>query len=289
MTPMTPMTPMTRKTRRPPADGARPAAAAPPADGERIHKVLARAGLGSRREIERLIAARRVCVNGQPAVAGQPVRPGDRVQIDGGAAIRIEAPVEPLRVLAYNKPAGVVCTRRDPEGRPDVFADLPRMKRGRWINVGRLDINTSGLLLFTNHGELAHRLMHPRYHIDREYAVRIYGEVDRAMLERLRSGVLIEGEQSHFDDITVGEGEGANQWYYCVVQRGRHREVRRLWESQGVQVSRLIRVRFGNVMLPTDLRAGRTVELGGMLLADLCALVGLHPAAVADGTGPRRP
>ncbi|MGE0483314.1 MAG: pseudouridine synthase [Gammaproteobacteria bacterium] len=276
-------------TRRPTPDGGRPPGATRPDGGERIQKVLARAGVGSRREIERLIAAGRVCVNGLPASAGQPVRAGDRVQIDGGATIRIETPVEPLRVIAYNKPAGVVCTRHDPEGRPDVFADLPRMKRGRWINIGRLDINTSGLLLFTNHGELAHRLMHPRYHVDREYAVRIYGEVDRAMLERLRSGVEVEGERSRFDDISVGEGEGANQWYYCVVQRGRHREVRRLWESQGVQVSRLIRVRFGNVMLPTDLRAGRTVELGGMLLADLCALVGVDPAVAADGTGPRRP
>ncbi|MCP5201322.1 MAG: rRNA pseudouridine synthase [Gammaproteobacteria bacterium] len=279
---------MTRKTRRPAPDGAR-APAAPAPDGERIHKVLARVGVGSRREIERLIAAGRVRVNGQPASAGQPVRPGDRVQIDGGATIRIEAPAEPLRVLAYNKPAGVVCTRRDPEGRPDVFADLPRIKHGRWINIGRLDINTSGLLLFTNHGELAHRLMHPRYHIDREYAVRVYGEVERAMLERLRTGVLVDGEESHFDDIAVGEGEGANQWYYCVVQRGRHREVRRLWESQGVQVSRLIRVRFGNVMLPTDLRAGRSVELGGLLLDDLCALVGLDARSAADGTRSRRP
>ncbi|MEQ8662096.1 MAG: pseudouridine synthase, partial [Gammaproteobacteria bacterium] len=165
---------------------------------------------------------------------------------------------------------------------------LPGMRHGRWINIGRLDINTSGLLLFTNHGELAHRLMHPRFRIDREYAVRVYGEVDQAMLARLRAGVEIEGEESHFDDIAVGEGDGANQWYYCVVQRGRHREVRRLWESQGVQVSRLMRVRFANVMLPTDLRAGRSVELGGTLLDDLCRLVDLAPGAGHRGGRPTR-
>ncbi|MEQ8235021.1 MAG: pseudouridine synthase [Gammaproteobacteria bacterium] len=156
------------------------------------------------------------------------------------------------------------------------------------INIGRLDINTSGLLLFTNNGELAHRLMHPRYRIDREYAVRVFGEVDQAMLARLRAGVEIEGEAAHFDDIVVGEGDGANHWYYCVVQRGRHREVRRLWESQGVKVSRLMRVRFANVMLPTDLRAGRSIELGGALLEDLCRLVDLTSGAARHGGRPAR-
>ena len=260
-------------------------------DGERIHKALARAGWGSRREIERLVAAGRIRVNGRKAEPGCQVRPGDRIQLDGGPMRRLEPPGDALRVLAYNKPVGEVCTRRDPEGRPDVFAGLPRLRHGRWINIGRLDINTSGLLLFTNHGELAHRLMHPRYHIDREYAVRVFGEVDAAMLKRLREGVEIDGEEAHFDDIVVGEGEGANRWYYCVVQRGRHREVRRLWESQGVQVSRLMRVRFANVMLPTDLRAGRSVELGGKLLDDLCELVGIAPQGLreAGGRAARRP
>ena len=258
------------------------------ADGERIQKALARAGWGSRREIERLIAAGRVRVNGKIIIAGHKVSPGDRIQIDGGAAQRIEAASEALRVLAYNKPAGVVCTRSDPEGRPDIFAKLPGIKHGRWVNIGRLDINTSGLLLFTNHGELAHRLMHPRYRVDREYAVRIFGKVDSTVLEHLRAGVEIDGERCHFDDITVGNGDGANQWYYCVVQQGRHREVRRLWESQGVQVSRLMRVRFGNVMLPTDLRPGRTVELGGTLLDELCQLVGLAPGARPRETRTRR-
>ena len=248
--------------------------------GERIHKALARAGWGSRREIERWIEAGRIRLNGVRAETGARVVPGDRVQLDDGRMLRIAAPVQDVRVLAYNKPAGVVCTRHDPEGRPHIFEHLPRVERGRWINVGRLDINTSGLLLFTNHGDLAHRLMHPRYRVDREYAARIFGQVDDDMLARLREGVDIEGEHGHFDDIVVGEGEGANRWYYCVVQSGRNREVRRLWESQGVTVSRLMRVRFGNVMLPTDLRAGQTVELGGALRDELLRLVEL-PASTA--------
>ena len=244
--------------------------------GERIHKVLARAGWGSRREIERWIEAGRVRVNGRRAETGARVLPGDRVQLDDGRVLRVSGAAAALQVLAYNKRAGVVCTRHDEQNRPNIFEDLPRIERGRWINIGRLDINTSGLLLFTNHGELAHRLMHPRYRVDREYAARIFGEVQDEMLERMRRGVDIEGERFHFDDIVEGEGEGANRWYYCVVQSGRQREVRRLWESQGVKVSRLIRVRFGNVMLPADLRAGQTVELGGALRDELCHLVGLE-------------
>jgi len=245
-------------------------------DGERIHKVLARAGWGSRREIERWIAAGRVRVNGRRAATGARLQTGDRVQLDDGRQLRVKALRTPLHVLAYNKPAGLVCSRRDESGRPTVFADLPRpADGGRWVNVGRLDINTSGLMLFTNRGELAHRLMHPRYRVDREYAARIFGQVDDAMLEHLQHGVEIEGERYRFDDIVSGAGEGANRWYYCVVQSGRQREVRRLWESQGVTVSRLLRVRFGNVMLPADLRAGHSVEIGGALRDELCALVGL--------------
>lgn len=247
--------------------------------GERVHKVLAQAGWGSRREIERWILAGRVRINGKCAIAGARVEPGDRVQLDDGRALRVKAQTQKIQVLAYNKPAGVVCTRRDPEKRPTVFEHLPRIKSGRWINIGRLDINTSGLLLFTNHGELAHRLMHPSSRIDREYTARIFGHVSKDMLARLRAGIDIDGERFHFDDIVSGEGSGANRWYYCVVQSGRQREVRRLWESQGVKVSRLARVRFGNVMLPTDLRAGRHVELGGALLDELCALVGVSEGA----------
>ena len=261
---------MRRHQRPVPADS-RAAQAA----GERIQKALARTGFGSRREIERLVAAGRVRVNGRPATLGHRVRPGDQVQIDGRPAMRIRADESLVRVLAYHKPVGEICSRRDAEGRRTVFSRLPRLRGERWVNIGRLDVNTSGLLLFTNHGELAHRLMHPRHAIDREYAVRVYGRVDEAMLQRLRTGVEIEGETWHFDDITPGAGERANRWYTCLVQRGRHHEVRRLWESQGVQVSRLMRVRFGNIMLPTDLRPGRHVEIGGALLEELMALVGL--------------
>lgn len=246
--------------------------------GERLHKVLAREGWGSRREIERWIEAGRIRVNDHNAVTGERVKTGDRVQLDDGRTLKVATPSDPIRVLLLNKPAGVVCTRHDPDGRPDIFERLPRLEHGRWINIGRLDINTSGLLLFSNHGELAHRLMHPRYRIDREYAVRVYGEIESETLVRLREGVDIDGEKLHFDDIVVGEGEGTNHWYYCVVQSGRNREVRRLWESQGVQVSRLIRVRFANVMLPTNLRSGGTVELGGAILSELCALVGVTQA-----------
>ena len=246
--------------------------------GERLHKVLARAGWGSRREIERWIEAGRVRVNGRRAATGARVDRGDRVQLDDGRTLRVSGSAQPLRILAYNKPAGVICTRRDEQNRPTIFEDLPRIERGRWLNIGRLDVNTSGLLLLTNRGELAHRLMHPRYRVDREYAARVYGEVDDDMLGRMRDGVDIEGERYHFDDIVIGEGDGANRWYYCVVQSGRQREVRRLWEAQGVRVSRLLRVRFGNVMLPTDLRAGHTVELGGALRDEVCALVGLDPS-----------
>ena len=261
--------------------------AAPEASGERIHKVLARAGWGSRREIERWIEAGRIRVNGQRVETGARVGPGDRVQLDDGRVLRVSGSSQALHVLAYNKPAGVVCTRRDEQQRPTIFEDLPRIERGRWINIGRLDINTSGLLLFTNHGELAHRLMHPRYRVDREYAARIFGEVDDEMLQRLRDGVEVEGERFHFDDIVEGDGDGANRWYYCVVQSGRQREVRRLWESQGVKVSRLIRVRFGNVMLPADLRGGQSVELGGALRDALCHLVGL--SASGDAVPERAP
>lgn len=244
-------------------------------EGERLHKALARAGWGSRRELERMIAAGRIKVNGKVAQLGAEVRPGDRVQLDGGRAMRIRSEREPLKILAYNKPVGEVCTRKDESNRRTIFERLPRLRHGRWINVGRLDINTSGLLLLTNNGDLAHRLMHPRYEIDREYAVRVFGDIDRHALERLREGVEIEGEVMAFKDIVVGEGEGRNRWYYCVVQSGRNREVRQLWESQNVQVSRLMRVRYANVMLPTDLRAGRSVELGGRIVEDLLKLVDL--------------
>jgi 23S rRNA pseudouridine2605 synthase len=252
--------------------------------GERIQKALSRSGWGSRREIERLIRAGRIRINDQLVALGDSIKPGDQVQLDDGRAVRVEEEKEALQVLLYNKPLGEVCTRSDEEGRATIFDKLPRVGSGRWINVGRLDINTTGLLLLTNSGELAHRLTHPSYTIDREYAVRVYGDVDNSMLGTLRKGVEIDGEILAFNDIVPGEGSGANKWFYCLVQSGRNRAVRKLWESQDVSVSRLMRVRFGNIMLPTDLRVGRHLELGKPLVSALCNLVGLNGNGLAKNS-----
>jgi len=242
------------------------------ADGERLQKVLAQAGLGSRREIERWIAAGRLTINGEPANLGAKVTHDDRISLDG-KLLQLLPRSERVRVIALNKPEGVICSTNDPGGRPTAESLLPKKDGARWIGVGRLDINTSGLLLFTNSGDLAHRLMHPRYTIDREYAVRVFGEVDDETLARLRSGVEVDGEHYAIEDVVRGNGRGANRWYYCVVRQGRNREVRRIWESQGVQVSRLIRSRFGNVMLPRDLKPGAHFEVKGVMLDDLLRLV----------------
>jgi 23S rRNA pseudouridine2605 synthase len=244
---------------------------------EKLQKVLATAGMGSRREMERAIAAGRVTVNGALATLGARVRNGDRIQYAGKVITAKVATREATRVLLYNKPEGQICSRSDPEGRPSVYDNLPPLKSGRWISVGRLDFNTSGLLLFTTDGELANKLMHPSSMIDREYLVRIQGEVDRDMLKRLRDGVLLEDGMARFTDVVEGSGEGANRWFYCVVMEGRNREVRRLWESQEVRVSRLKRVRFGNIFIPSHVRAGQWIELSDKEIADLCVTAGLEP------------
>ena len=202
---------------------------------ERIHKVLARAGVGSRRAIEKLISENRVQVNGKLAKLGDALGRSDSVRVDG-KPVKVEtAFTQYRRVIAYHKPEGEVCTASDPEGRPTVFDRLPEPGQGRWIMVGRLDVNTAGLLLFTTDGELAHRLMHPSSGVDREYAVRVKGQVDDDMIARLKAGVELEDGVAKFTDIqkSVSEGDGSNQWYYCVLMEGRHREARRLWESQG--------------------------------------------------------
>jgi len=230
---------------------------------EKLQKVLARSGFGSRREMERFIEEGRVAVNGEPAKLGDRVKEGDQVSLDGRSIQLIFSAESARRVLIYNKPIGEVCTRHDPEGRPTVFDNLPPLKQGRWIVIGRLDINTTGLLLFTTDGELANRMMHPSANIDREYAVRVLGNVEDAMLERLKQGVLLDDGMAHFSDVRYFDGEGANKWYHCVVMEGRNREVRRLWESQGLQVNRLKRVRFGPVFLPSDVKVGTWRELGG--------------------------
>jgi 23S rRNA pseudouridine2605 synthase len=231
------------------------------ADGERIQKVLARGGIGSRREIERWISEGRLKINGKPVGLGDRLREGDRLFLNDRIVNWEKFVEQPTRVLLYHKPVGEVVTRRDPEGRPVVFTQLPKLAVSRWIAVGRLDINTSGLLLVTNNGELANRLMHPSTQVEREYAVRILGEVSDATLARLKEGVELEDGMAKFDDIQFAGGEGANKWYNVIVAEGRNRLVRRLWESQQVVVSRLMRVRYGPVVLPERLKARTFYEL----------------------------
>jgi 23S rRNA pseudouridine2605 synthase len=243
---------------------------------EKLQKVLARAGLGSRREIETWIAQGRVRVNNEVAKLGDRVDDGAKIQVDGRAVNLSKSQHVTRRVLLYHKPVGEICARHDPEGRPAVFDNLPKLQNQRWIMIGRLDFNTAGLLLFTNDGELAHRLMHPSYEIEREYAVRVLGEVNHDVLQRLRSGVELEDGPANFDEIRDAGGQGANHWYHVVLREGRNREVRRLWESQGVTVSRLIRVRFANVQLPRFLRAGKYQDLEQAEINELIKMVGLQ-------------
>ncbi|WP_166263678.1 23S rRNA pseudouridine(2605) synthase RluB [Marinobacter caseinilyticus] len=251
---------------------------------ERLQKILARAGVGSRREVDGWIEASRISVNGQLAEPGQKVTIDDRIELDG-RKLDIHAAAETVRrVLVYNKPEGEVTTRRDPEGRPTVFDSLPRLKEQRWIAIGRLDINTTGLMLFTTDGELANRLMHPSHEIDREYAVRVFGEVDEAMMKRLIDGVLLDDGIARFSDVSSAGGKGINQWYHVTLFEGRNREVRRLWESQGVQVSRLKRVRYGPVFLPSRLSVGRWEEMEQKGVDDLSKAVGLGSITIPAKT-----
>ncbi|MDO3386415.1 pseudouridine synthase [Gilvimarinus sp. SDUM040013] len=243
---------------------------------EKLQKVLARAGLGSRREMERAIVAGEVTVNGKPASLGDRVS-ADDVLTYQGKAVRAKTEVSRRRVILYNKPEGEICSRNDPQGRRTVYDALPRLSGERWISVGRLDFNTSGLLLFTNDGDLANKLMHPSSVIDREYLVRIQGDVDDSMKRRLIDGVLLDDGVARFTDIVDGAGESRNRWFYCVVMEGRNREVRRLWESQGVRVSRLKRVRYGNIFIPSHVRVGQWLELNGKEIADLCMTADIQP------------
>ena len=238
---------------------------------EKVQKILARAGYGSRRELERWIIDGRITINGKTASIGDRAFSEDSILVDGKAIRLIEK--QRVRVILYNKPQGEVCTRSDPEGRKTVFDSLPAMKGERWIAVGRLDVSTTGLLLFTNNGDLANKLMHPSSEIDREYMVRIHGVVDESMLKRLREGVLLDDGIAKFSDIVVGERIGTNGWYAVALTEGRNREVRRLWESQNVQVNRLKRVRFGPIFLPSFVRKGQWIELDEVPLNDLLASV----------------
>lgn len=232
----------------------------PQADAPKLQKVLAQSGVSSRRDVEQMVQDGRVVVNGEVAHVGQRVTFGDRIEVDGKPVkVRIAPP--PARVLAYHKPVGEVVTLNDPEGRPTVFRGLPRLPHGKWQSVGRLDINTEGLLLFSTSGELANQLMHPRFGVEREYAVRVLGMLDADQRARLLEGVNIDGYDSCFRSIEDGGGEGANHWYRVVIAEGRYREVRRLFEAVGLTVSRLIRIRYGCVVLPRGLRRGQWVEL----------------------------
>lgn len=268
-----------------PRQASKPArAATSQAEPERIQKLLARAGLGSRREIEGWMEAGRLMVNGEPVLPGGKATVKDKFELDGKQLDVSGAAEIVRRVLIYNKPEGEVTTRKDPEGRPTVFDRLPRLKDHRWISIGRLDINTTGLVMFTTDGELANRLMHPSSQIDREYAVRVFGEVDDAMIQRLMQGVLLEDGTAKFTDITPAGGSGINRWFHVTLLEGRNREVRRLWESQGVRVSRLKRVRYGTVFLPSRLTVGKWEELDQKAVDSLSKMVGLAKIDIPQKT-----
>lgn len=242
---------------------------------ERIQKILSRAGYGSRREIERWVKAGDISVNGKTASIGQSVDETDKIILRGQVLHLARKLKAKPQVLLYHKKAGEICTRHDPEGRPTVFDQLPKLTSGRWIQVGRLDINTDGLILFTTDGELANRLMHPSYEIEREYAARILGKVSQDTLTTLTTGVTLEDGEAKFTRIKFAGGEGANRWYHVVLHEGRNREVRRLWESQDVTVSRLIRIRYGNITLERSLKSGRYEYLATRGLRKLYTLVDL--------------
>ncbi len=251
------------------AQRARPRSAEP----ERLQKVLAQAGVASRREIEEWVVAGRISVNGLPASLGQKIGPGDRVKVNG-KLVPLRFTQRSPRVLIYHKPEGEIVSRDDPEGRPTVFERLPILRKGRWLAVGRLDFNTSGLLLFTNDGDLANKLMHPRYELEREYAVRILGELTEEQAKSLTEGIQLEDGAAKFNLLRDEGGEGANHWYRVTISEGRNREVRRMFEAVGLTVSRLMRVRYGSVELPARLKRGMWME---MPEAEACALAGLPP------------
>ncbi|WP_354684825.1 23S rRNA pseudouridine(2605) synthase RluB [Cupriavidus necator] len=243
-------------------------------DAPKLHKVLAEGGLGSRREMEELILQGRVSVNGLPAHIGQRILPADQVRVNG-KLIHRKVSTKPPRVLLYHKPAGEIVSQSDPEGRPTVFDNLPRIKTGKWVAVGRLDFNTEGLLIFTTSGDIANRFMHPRYGVEREYAVRTLGQLAEADRQRLLHGIKLDDGEANFLRIADGGGEGVNQWYHVALTEGRNREVRRMFEAVGLTVSRLIRTRYGQFLLPRGLKRGRWQEVEPNDVKALMAGVGL--------------
>ena len=250
-------------------------------DTVKLHKVLADVGMGSRRDMEDLIIQGRVSVNGLPAHIGQRIGPTDQVRINGKQVHR-KIQTKPPRVILYHKPSGEIVSQSDPEGRPTVFDRLPKPRQGRWIAVGRLDFNTEGLLLFTTSGELANRLMHPRYGVEREYAVRILGELSQENTSQLKSGITLDDGQARFLRLSMGGGDGANRWYQVALTEGRNREVRRMFEAVGHVVSRLIRTRYGMFLLPPRLRRGKWEEVSPDGVANLMKSAGLKVPQAQD-------
>ena len=252
-------------------------------DAPKLHKVLAEAGMGSRRDMEELIVAGRVSVNGEPAHIGQRIMPTDQVRING-KPVKRKLANKPPRVLLYHKPTGEIVSHADPEGRPSVFDKLPPMKTAKWLAVGRLDFNTEGLLMLTTSGDLANRFMHPRYSVEREYAVRVVGELAEGMRQKLLHGVELEDGPANFLRIRDGGGEGTNHWYHVALAEGRNREVRRMFEAAGLMVSRLIRTRHGPISLPKGLKRGRWEELEDNQVRALMASVGLKAPTEERGS-----
>lgn len=251
----------------------------PPQSGTtyKLQKILAQSGLGSRRDMEELMRSGRVTVNGSPATVGARVGPSDVIQVNGQAISRAADRIPP-RVLIYYKPEGEIVSRDDPGGRPSVFDRLPQPRGAKWLAVGRLDLNTSGLLILTTSGELANRMMHPRYELEREYAVRVLGRLTPEQQEKLLSGIQLKDGMARCEAVHDQGGEGANHWYHVVIREGRNREVRRLFEALRLRVSRLMRVRFGAVSLPRNLKRGQFVELQPREIRQLLGSLGLEPA-----------
>ena len=264
-----------------------PTAAAPTGGTIKLHKALAQAGLGSRREMETLVRSGRVTVNGEPAVIGARVGPRDVIQVNGRTLAGSSEAV-PARVLLYYKPEGEIVSHDDPGGRPSVFEQLPRLRGGKWLAVGRLDFNTSGLLILTTSGELANRMTHPRYEIEREYAVRVLGRITPEQEARLLAGIELDDGVARCDSVQDRGGEGANHWYHIVLREGRNREVRRLFEALRLKVSRLMRVRFGSIALPRGLKRGGYVELSRRETRELLATLGVQ-VPVDSGPPAARP
>jgi 23S rRNA pseudouridine2605 synthase len=266
-----------------PDAGAAKRVLSPQPETPKLHKVLAQAGLGSRLEMEQLIMEGRISVNNEPAHIGQRIQFGDQIKING-KPIRVRIAPPPARVIAYHKPVGEVVTNDDPQNRPTVFRKLPKLQQGKWQSVGRLDLNTEGLLLFTNSGELANKLMHPRFGLEREYAVRVLGALSNEERQRLLEGVHLDDGQAQFGSIDEGGGEGSNVWYRVTINEGRNREVRRLFEAVGHAVSRLIRIRYGAMVLPRGLKRGAFMELDER---DIGALAGAAGAELARPQSPQ--